>query len=60
MIPHPLLAERPFVLVPLAEIYPDLVHPLLGKSMADLLSALGEAGVAGVKEIEPQGWEKAV
>lgn len=35
-IPHPLLHLRDFVLYPLAEIAPDLVHPVLNKSIADI------------------------
>lgn len=37
-IPHPRLAERAFVLIPLAEIAPELVHPELGKNIAELAS----------------------
>jgi 2-amino-4-hydroxy-6-hydroxymethyldihydropteridine diphosphokinase len=38
-VPHPRLHERRFVLEPLAELAPGLVHPVLGKSVADLLAA---------------------
>ncbi|HEV7966357.1 MAG TPA: 2-amino-4-hydroxy-6-hydroxymethyldihydropteridine diphosphokinase [Candidatus Acidoferrales bacterium] len=38
-IPHPRLAERLFVLVPLAELAPELSHPVLRKTAAELLAA---------------------
>ena len=55
-VPHPRLAERAFVLVPLCELAPELRHPLLGKTMEELLASLGEKGV---KKTAPRGWEKS-
>lgn len=44
-IPHPHLQERAFVLVPLNEIAPDFIHPVLHKSVADLLEEVESRGV---------------
>lgn len=39
-VPHPYIAERRFVLLPMTEIAPDLVHPTSGKTIGELLEAL--------------------
>jgi 2-amino-4-hydroxy-6-hydroxymethyldihydropteridine diphosphokinase len=49
IIPHPRIAERAFVLAPLAEIAPGLVHPVTHKKVKDLLSVVD--GLDGVKRM---------
>jgi 2-amino-4-hydroxy-6-hydroxymethyldihydropteridine diphosphokinase len=45
VIPHPRLHERGFVLAPLAEIAPDMVHPRLHKTVRELFEAIATEGV---------------
>lgn len=41
-IPHPKLQERNFVLIPLNEIEPDFMHPILNKTIAELLKSTND------------------
>ena len=44
-IPHPRLQERAFVVVPLCEIAPEFIHPILRKSACALLADVDDTGV---------------
>jgi 2-amino-4-hydroxy-6-hydroxymethyldihydropteridine diphosphokinase len=54
-LPHPRLHERAFVLVPLAELAPEMVHPGAGQTVRQLLRALPDRG--GVEPYGAVGWQ---
>ncbi len=45
-VPHPRLHERAFVLVPLAEIAPDIIHPVLNRRISELAEGADRSGVS--------------
>lgn len=51
ILPHPRLQDRAFVLVPLADVAPDWVHPRTGLTVVQMLAALPEEDRAAVKPL---------
>jgi 2-amino-4-hydroxy-6-hydroxymethyldihydropteridine diphosphokinase len=48
LLPHPRLQDRAFVLRPLADVAPGWRHPLLGRTVAEMLAALPPEALAGI------------
>ncbi|MFM7216947.1 MAG: 2-amino-4-hydroxy-6-hydroxymethyldihydropteridine diphosphokinase [Bacteroidota bacterium] len=42
VLPHPMLHQRKFTLAPLCDIFPEFRHPVLGKTMKELLEELSD------------------
>jgi len=53
ILPHPRIQDRAFVLVPLADIAPDWVHPVLGKTTQEMCDALDENLIEEVRQYHP-------
>ena len=51
ILPHPRLQDRAFVLVPLADVAPDWVHPILGRTVTQMRDALDPTALADVRSL---------
>ncbi|WP_377193195.1 2-amino-4-hydroxy-6-hydroxymethyldihydropteridine diphosphokinase [Ruegeria meonggei] len=51
ILPHPRLQDRAFVLVPMADVAPDWRHPVLGRTVTEMLSDLSAEDIAAVTPV---------
>ena len=54
ILPHPRMQDRAFVLVPLCDVAPDWVHPVLGRSVRQMCDALPANDVAEVVRLSQE------
>lgn len=52
ILPHPRLQDRGFVLIPLADVAPDWHHPILGKSVQEMINSLSEAEKTAIHALD--------
>ena len=52
ILPHPRIQDRPFVLVPLRDVAPDWVHPVLGMGVNEMLDRCDCDEIAGVVPLD--------
>lgn len=51
-VPHPYMTQRAFVMIPLVQIAPDMVHPIYNLTVAELTRTLSAVELAAVHRIE--------
>jgi len=58
MIPHPRMSFRNFVMIPLSEIAPDLIHPLLHQPLVEIARNTGDTSL--VRKVEEASQQLAL
>ncbi|MFC1541190.1 2-amino-4-hydroxy-6-hydroxymethyldihydropteridine diphosphokinase [Candidatus Latescibacterota bacterium] len=51
-VPHPLLEKRAFVLYPLSDIAPELVHPASGRTIKELRNIVDDTGIRKIDNLK--------
>lgn len=59
-LPHPEMGGRRFVLEPLSEIAPNLVHPVVGLTIVEMRDRLNEQQVGDQQKIEKAAWPQPI
>lgn len=53
LLPHPRIQDRAFVLVPMMDVAPEWVHPILGKTTTQMYDALPDGLVNEIRKYQP-------